>query len=513
MKTFNFKSWVKSPRVQKWGLFGLLAATLGFNLSMNPEHFNNIARHERPEVFQSNELASNDAPTTPEAKAVPDAPKVPPTAPVAVPADKVATVQKVYTYVGLGPNKDKTYTANVVDAVKSDGSKISFAEVTGTFCITCDKPETLTFPLTAGIQDLSKEILAQINTKIEIPDKAATAEKVAAKVEKAGERTTADLEALAKKCDDKLGKESIISCHKTTLIALSKDLKNTSDTEDLVTTYFKDNLKLLLERGFKEPTVDLSTRMFDRIKNEGLELSYEVAEQLLAGLRGKNGRGVLQMLPKLMEQSVRAQVINAQKIVDEGIRNQNPSMVFYGQSLMQQGLIEPQVRQIYQNMSNAIEGNRGISEGDKGIYQRYAEGSFFRPAQNLMYRVRALNQLPIKSGQMLTNNPYSQFRIDPSGIESIDGFQNNSSLLGLGIRDFGSPGLGERWRQRRLDYPEQYSALTDYSSTNRLLYSPSTTANCNYSNLNPTQYAQRQLYQNQCGSNYLGRTGSFGRGL
>ena len=58
MKTFNLKSVVKSPRFQKWGLFGLLAVSLGFNLSMNPEHFNNIARHEKPEAFQSIELAT-----------------------------------------------------------------------------------------------------------------------------------------------------------------------------------------------------------------------------------------------------------------------------------------------------------------------------------------------------------------------------------------------------------------------------------------------------------------------
>jgi hypothetical protein len=32
--------------LQKWGLFVLLAGSLGFNLSMNPDHFNNIARNE-----------------------------------------------------------------------------------------------------------------------------------------------------------------------------------------------------------------------------------------------------------------------------------------------------------------------------------------------------------------------------------------------------------------------------------------------------------------------------------
>lgn len=32
--------------MQKWGLFVLLAGSLGFNLSMNPDHFNNIARNE-----------------------------------------------------------------------------------------------------------------------------------------------------------------------------------------------------------------------------------------------------------------------------------------------------------------------------------------------------------------------------------------------------------------------------------------------------------------------------------
>ncbi|MGZ5279640.1 MAG: hypothetical protein ACXWC9_06850, partial [Pseudobdellovibrionaceae bacterium] len=45
--------------LQKWGLFVLLAGSLGFNLSMNPDHFNNIARNEGGSgVF---ELASDNA--------------------------------------------------------------------------------------------------------------------------------------------------------------------------------------------------------------------------------------------------------------------------------------------------------------------------------------------------------------------------------------------------------------------------------------------------------------------
>lgn len=60
MKSFN-----RSPDHQKWGLYLLLLGSLGFTLSMNPDHFNNIVRNdiENSGVF---ELAQEDAKAAPE---------------------------------------------------------------------------------------------------------------------------------------------------------------------------------------------------------------------------------------------------------------------------------------------------------------------------------------------------------------------------------------------------------------------------------------------------------------
>ena len=113
MKRFNYKSWAQSPRLQKWGLFGLLAVSLGFNLSMNPEHFNNIARHERSEAYQMIDLAQTAAPA---AAAVAPATKT-------VVAQPAASEQKVSFDKG-----GKSYQGTVT-AVKVAESTITVATV------------------------------------------------------------------------------------------------------------------------------------------------------------------------------------------------------------------------------------------------------------------------------------------------------------------------------------------------------------------------------------------------
>lgn len=350
MKWFNWKSWFKSPRFQKWGLFCLLAVSLGFNLSMNPEHFNNIARYEKGSPMPSFELAQ----TAP---------------PAAIPV-AAASGEKVRT-VTLGGNKG-TFNVEVFEVrgkTFASFKKVqSQTEASVNAPGACDLCGIAAMPLNASfdkIDDVNIELLAHINGKKK--DEALVPTTVVAEATKicpmemspkpkAGSLTEISDEALkacAQKCVSKKGEEKA-TCHQERLVELAKLLEDSDAQASVVEKYFKTNLYSSLKNGLMNPTVYETTPqecMSASIDFEGrsarpvyassfgmvgcsdtsqLKFSRSILESLMSELPSTNGKGVMKLLVYLEKASMTAQASAAQEIARAGLRENNPNKLSFG---------------------------------------------------------------------------------------------------------------------------------------------------------------------------------------
>lgn len=115
---------------QKWGLFILLAGSLGFTLSMNPDHFNNIARNEYGmsgvfELAQQATPAPSKPPTVADAKAA----KAAAAKPAEKPATKATELTDAEKKAAAEKTARETLHAKLRDGLKQKGVDAAKIEI------------------------------------------------------------------------------------------------------------------------------------------------------------------------------------------------------------------------------------------------------------------------------------------------------------------------------------------------------------------------------------------------
>jgi hypothetical protein len=363
-----------SPRQQKWGLFLVLAGALGFNLSMNPEHFNNIARNEG---FHSMDLAQTaDPKTKPGEKKADDKDKkddkaADKTADKDKTAEKADSKEKTEAAAAAAPaNKDvppgeegkKTFSKRIAGAKgvfratvyeENEVAYLNFEalgkKVEGQNCELCGFKDT---PLNLSIdktEELTNYIQKVVDGKIDL-SKISSAPDETKRPQKKGEATEVDIAEWAEKCE-KASVANQLSCHKSRLIELSKYLKNSSETEHFVTEYFTTYLQASLKKGMNDRSIkevraekcegsvlypagrtnsfiskmdfDPDKQMVGCYSTEDSDKAEELATEIMSGLRAGNGKGVASLITKLHTSSTMTQLTYAQQMAREGTQLMN----------------------------------------------------------------------------------------------------------------------------------------------------------------------------------------------
>lgn len=177
--------------------------------------------------------------------------------------------------------------------------------------------------------DLSKfadNILAE--AKAQMPAAASGAEPSSA----ASETKVADIvkkyEDKAKECDEK-SDSSKLSCHKSNLIGLSRELEDKKENADEVLAYYNDHIASLL-KDLKPGRPDLSdSEGFAEYRESFEELRAEL-EDLIADLKEKNGFEVRKKLASLAREVVVDRVRVARDLRVTGLRETNPFLFDLG---------------------------------------------------------------------------------------------------------------------------------------------------------------------------------------
>lgn len=378
MKRSNYLT----PQQQKWGLFILLTGTLGFNLSMNPDHFNNIARNEV-------RLHSVDMATTSE------------TAKPAEPAKETARPpgeEKKKSQELLVSGSKGAFKARVFEVENSTFA--TFEAIGNTEGRTCDLCGAKAIPLSSSIDklaDLNTELLALVNGKGETVRPNATEDKKPA--QKKGEVTEIDLEKWAEKCD-KASEETKLSCHKDRLIELSKTLKNSPETEGLIRDYFATHLqndlkKALYGRTIKEMSASncegsvVYTSSYGKVgcMTDALDAANEISDEILSGLRAGNSKLVVQALTKMRAGSFSAQVRNSQVLAVEGKNENNMAKFQLGFRGMDPNSQQWILNQMSSNMFDSISQMQGTA-AQKSILESLVEKNFANPVNSLLNEMK-----------------------------------------------------------------------------------------------------------------------------
>lgn len=460
MKTFNIKSWVKSPRVQKWGLFGLLAATLGFNLSMNPEHFNNIARHEKPEAFQTMEMASDNAPD--------------------IKID--ATAAKPYELEkGNKRFKITPYSVNV------DGQPTTTQAIVEELCDCADKKIT-TYTLSAAIGETLKW-KEELSKKMSGGETATSSDSKTAEKKKkitldAADFDLAKIKEIGQKCKDE-PKDRRVNCHVKKIIAMSKALDDSSDAKKAVNNYFDHFLLSTLNELYSAPTVDLMSfgENFTHIAE-----AEEIAEQLIEDLNPGNYAGVRERLEALKKGFYSSQLRNTQKMFIFAKREQESPNLYtrlHGQKMEEIARRNFDVEALSYQLNGDMQRWAGyMKNGDKEADISRFQSNFFYPVQGLIDDLARvdLNGVRTGTGTVAANQAAAAQRLsqlvipDLSGLNTISPYSggnyypNTAGLPGNITSRSGVNPLFDAWQSR----------LRGASNIG-----------CNYSSIQPTQYSQR----------------------
>lgn len=409
MKRYNDQS----PRLQKWGLFILLAGSVGFSLSMNPEHYNNIVRNEGP--WFSVDLAQEADPASETAKGTKSA----------ATSSGTAEAPKKRSFIQKFDN-----TVCVVD-VEQEGSILKGELKTATEAKPCkhDK-KVVVFKKAKNLSDL-EAISAEIeDIASAMTGSGSTEEKKV--IQKAGEATEVDLEKWAAKCD-KVSDSSKLSCHKTRLIELSKYLKNNSDMADKVDEYFRNHLFSEIKSGLQTPTIrEMSAdrcegtpvyqSTFNRVgceSSEALEEANSLSEEIIKGLRATNGKKVVEQLIRARAGSFSAQLRNSQSLAIRGFQDGNRSKFQYGIA----GLDPNQQMQLLDmansGMLDAIRAMPGATAQTKSAYDRVLENAFYSPVSNLIDQLRQATMAP--GGTSLETSQLFTMTIPRLGYDNMSG--------------------------------------------------------------------------------------------
>lgn len=356
----------KSPQVHKWGLFACLLGTLGFNLSMNPEH-SLLARNTT--VYYSMDLAQEAAP-------------------VDVRGKKMSVIVA---------GKSDSYK---VDVVEVEGITVAkFSPVTeGKACDLC----SVSKPLSASFSNQA-DVLSEISRIAQGGDIAHPSPvRETAKPAKPGQLLEIDVEVYAAKCEEKEGTEAL-ECHSKSLVQISKALKNHKDQQSIVTDYFKSNIEAALRSSL------MSNRSggYFSTGQEKYEAGQAVVEELSGGLKSINGEKVIALVTIMTAKAITKQAeLSKQKILADAqvIMNDPANAQQAYQSLMaNRNLLATLGNESvdFQNMFQAIDLTEG---GTKVLETAYAPiNTLFQTLQAKYFRydprfVEGLSQVQIQTG-------------------------------------------------------------------------------------------------------------------
>ncbi|PIS12124.1 MAG: hypothetical protein COT73_00215 [Bdellovibrio sp. CG10_big_fil_rev_8_21_14_0_10_47_8] len=388
----HVRSMWKSPHFQKWGLFCLLAVALGSTLSMNPEHFNNIARYEIKNSLYTLDLAATNA------------------------EDQIADIGNIADSVKTPGILAKANRAEKSDSKKDDSEKtleINVAGKKGTFkakvfevegslfvkmeSSSCDcfpKPVGLSEKNIKNVDDISKELMALVNEDSKSDDKVAD--------EKDEDKTQEfDLEKWAASCETKV--YDSLTCHKSRLIKLSQTLKNDKKGDQIVLDYFETYLKEELRRALTNPTIKVSrTSRYELMTMRGayqgfeedtdaLEKAEDITTALIKGLSGKNGKSTIESLINLQAVGQSAQLRNAQNLAIRGKKENRMDLFQAGLQRMDPMTAQLELDRLNDNMDSAINGmsrSRSTSS-DRDAFLSYLDKSFYTPVSDMYSNLRS----------------------------------------------------------------------------------------------------------------------------
>ena len=383
---------------KKWSLFCVLAGSLGFSLSMNPEHYNNIVRYEK-DAFHSIAFASS--------------------------AEKEQKVSGTSREVLVGTSKG-SFKAKVTSIEGSTIVKFEkLGETEGQSCDLCGK----TFSLESDFKDiaaLNSELMTIANSD-QKEEKAEDEKKVVA--QKKGEATEVDIEEWAAKCEKIKGDSSKLSCHKNRIIELSKYLKNHADNATYINQYFTDYLKSEILAGFTNPTIKTSpfasngfnfASDFDDEDSSSLQQSNDLTEEIIRGLQAKNGKQTIEVLVKMRAASFTAQLRHSQNLMIQGINESNPAKFNAGMQGMQPDAQRSILQQSTQSMLDSVS-SMSASSSEKSYFAQYISNNMFSPVDNVLNQLKThiLNsqQTTGTNGQVQSN--WTTFTIPSLGEQYV----------------------------------------------------------------------------------------------
>jgi hypothetical protein len=388
----------KKPNLdtQQWALYSLLVVSLGFNLSMNPEHFYKFARNEMKTPGHT-ELAQ--------------------TAASARTKDMGEVEGKLGRFKVTVVEIDSVTVAKFqkVEGEEASGSDTTAASP-ATDCALCLKPVVLSnnidavIALSVELNDLVNDSKAQEQAKSE-----------KTKTQKAGEALEADLEAYAKKCasyEDDEDSESRLNCHKNQLVALSKFLKNSKETQSIVLDYFKQYVQGDLQRAFRAKTVKQNEFGNYDQDSSALEFAQQLSEELISSLRPQNGSATVRAISKLNSNAYLYQLQNAQDLIRKGEQSGNMYMVRAGMMGMSPFMIRSLLENQHNGLTMAIDGMPGRTSADmiiKDYLTNDLRSTFYNPVNTTLVDLeRYMSPQSNTNGQsprsladfVITSSPY-----------------------------------------------------------------------------------------------------------
>lgn len=307
----------KHPDTKKWALYSLLFVCLGFSISMNPEHFNNIARHSKNlGVFElAQEAAAGNS------KVI-----------------KVSNTQGTKMYQATLRPIDAVDGLACAELVELDNN----GNASGATIKRCGGALVYSDP-TASLQTALMGILENLETST-----GASADSPAPAVEKI------DLQQYADRCA-KLEGSRVLDCHKRNILEISQKVDNNETDAQYVTKYFDDHLKSYFTRAFNAAHYRLENNVLTgaiSVKaNDSAQENFEDAKSLYNELWEKlasiNGKDVRRTLARQLAEGTRRQARENQKILQAGIqmyqqgktqsKSDNPAIAQMGMQMMAAG--------------------------------------------------------------------------------------------------------------------------------------------------------------------------------
>jgi hypothetical protein len=357
----------KHPQFAKWGLYSLLLASLGFTVSMNPDHYNNIARHYPKNGFNVVHLAAEMAPGT----------KVPiqviPTLSNGEVVNRTslykghfysragsscADLQQFDGDVTVGETREFCNLANSPSDLNALGRELNERWGTKTEVATATTATTAT---SADVTEESTEPETEVEETASAPVE--TTESTIAKAAKPCNdqsnrkmKTCNDAKAEANKSCSSYDSQSknecrkeansdfatckhevqaeVFSCHSDKIVWLS-ELENAREEhvygyyQKYMRTQFKNILEASVLTQAMGPDGNL-TYVANENAREMHEKGDEVYAALVGGLSDDTGTKVRKEVIAVYQKAFEAQAKHAQEVAIEGVRQNNPAMLRYG---------------------------------------------------------------------------------------------------------------------------------------------------------------------------------------